>query len=146
MKEQQVSGLHLREDDLIIRVYAYVRPALPLEGRVSIRSLLRSTPATWCSESSCVLRKRSEANLQGRVLYLDLDTVITGCLEDIAAYSGPFAALSVAGMANERRPVGLNSSVMSWDAGREKSVQAVYDLLQEAYMPVSENAFQLCVP
>lgn len=77
--------------------------------------------------------------MAGRVLYLDLDTIITGSLDDIAGYSGPFAALSVKEMANERRPAGLNSSVMSWEAGREApAVQPVHDLLKEAYEVVSK--------
>lgn len=81
----------------------------------------------------------------GRVLYLDLDTVLSGSLDDIAGYSGSFAALSVEGMSNERRPTGLNSSVMSWDAGREATtVQAVHGLLKEAYKVVSATATTGC--
>jgi hypothetical protein len=47
-----------------------------------------------------------------RVLYFDLDTVITGPLDDIAAYAGPFAILR-----DVYRPDGLQSSVMAWEAG-----------------------------
>jgi uncharacterized Rossmann fold enzyme len=47
-----------------------------------------------------------------RVLYFDLDTVITGPLDAIAAYDGPFAILRDA-----YRPNGLQSSVMAWQAG-----------------------------
>lgn len=76
--------------------------------------------------------------MAGRVLYIDLDTVIADSLDDIAGYAGPFAVLSAKGMANERRPEGLNSSIMSWDAGNEVStVQPVHDLLKEAYAVVS---------
>lgn len=48
-----------------------------------------------------------------RVLYFDLDTVITGPLDDIAAYAGEFAILRDA-----YRPEGLQSSVMAWEAGK----------------------------
>ncbi len=48
-----------------------------------------------------------------RVLYFDLDTVITGSLDEIAAYDGPFAILQ-----DVYRPKGLQSSVMAWEAGR----------------------------
>lgn len=88
--------------------------------------------------------------MAGRVLYLDLDTVITGSLDDLAGYSGPFAALSVEDMANERRPDGLNSSVMCWDAGKEApAVQAIHDLLKDNYEVVSLKAaatrgYKLC--
>lgn len=47
-----------------------------------------------------------------RVLYFDLDTAITGGLDEIAAYDGPFAIL-----ADIYRPNGLQSSVMAWEAG-----------------------------
>lgn len=79
-----------------------------------------------------------EAGLAGRILYLDLDTVVTGSLDDLAGYSGPFAALSVEEMTNERRRAGLNSSVMCWDADREAAaVQPVHDMLKDAYEVVS---------
>lgn len=80
-----------------------------------------------------------EADLQGRVLYIDLDTVIAGSLEDIAGYSGPFAALSAEGMANERRPSGINSSVMSWEAGSQAGPGVAYRLLEGAYRVVSSR-------
>lgn len=47
-----------------------------------------------------------------RVLYFDLDTVITGPLDEIAAYEGPFAMLR-----DIYRPLGYQSSVMAWEAG-----------------------------
>lgn len=47
-----------------------------------------------------------------RVLYFDLDTAITGPLDAIAAYKGPFAILRDA-----YRKDGLQSSVMAWEAG-----------------------------
>jgi uncharacterized Rossmann fold enzyme len=47
-----------------------------------------------------------------RVLYFDLDTVITGPLDEIAAYDGPLAILRDA-----YRPHGFQSSVMAWRAG-----------------------------
>lgn len=48
-----------------------------------------------------------------RVLYFDLDTVITGPLDDIAAYEGQFAILRDA-----YRSTGWQSSVMAWEAGK----------------------------
>lgn len=46
-----------------------------------------------------------------RVLYFDLDTVIMGSLDEIAAYDGPFAILKEFGSVE-----GFNSSVMAWPA------------------------------
>lgn len=56
-----------------------------------------------------------------RVLYFDLDTVITGPLDAIAAYDGPFAILRDA-----YRPNGLQSSVMAWKAG-SYGTQTIWD-------------------
>ncbi|CAM9098666.1 unnamed protein product [Scytosiphon promiscuus] len=92
------------------------------------------------------VRSSREAGLTGRVLYIDLDTVIVGSLEDVAGYTGPFAALSAEGMANERRQTGLNSSVMSWDAGVKGdagAVRVVYGLLREAYSVVTACVHKL---
>lgn len=47
-----------------------------------------------------------------RVLYFDLDTVITGDLDAIAGYTGPFTMLQDA-----YRKSGFQSSVMAWQAG-----------------------------
>lgn len=48
-----------------------------------------------------------------RICFMDLDTVITGSLDEIAAYTGPFAILR-----DVYRPDGLQSSVMLWEAGK----------------------------
>lgn len=77
--------------------------------------------------------KCSDAGLTGRILYLDLDTIISGSLNDLGAYSGKFATLSAAAMANERRPTGVNSSIMCWDARQGCDLSASYAFLQEAH-------------
>jgi uncharacterized Rossmann fold enzyme len=46
-----------------------------------------------------------------RVLYFDLDTAITGPLDEIARYDGPFAILR-----DFYRPNGLGSGVMAWES------------------------------
>ena len=59
-----------------------------------------------------------EAQLSGRVLYLDLDTVIVGPLSPLLAYTGAFATLAAAYFqAEEGVADGFNSSAMLWDAG-----------------------------
>lgn len=47
-----------------------------------------------------------------RVLYLDLDTLVTGSLDEIARYDGEFACLR-----DFYRPDGLGSGVMAWRGG-----------------------------
>lgn len=121
-------------------------PRLTNNPRGTPYFLLQTTHAhlncpCYCETYSCVPTWESrDSGLTGRVLYIDLDTVISGPLDDIAAFSGPFAALSVAGMINERRSTGTNSSVMCWDAvgaGGALRLNAIYDLLEDAYAIVS---------
>lgn len=69
------------------------------------------------------------AGITGRLLYIDLDTVITGSLADVAAYRGRFTTLGTGGFANEAREGGVNSSVMLWDAGDVELCDAIYGRL-----------------
>jgi hypothetical protein len=52
-----------------------------------------------------------------RILYLDLDTVIVGALDQIVQYSGSFAILR-----DFYRPDGLQSSVMAWPANTRNDI------------------------
>jgi uncharacterized Rossmann fold enzyme len=56
-----------------------------------------------------------------RVLYLDLSILITGPLDAIAAYDGPFATLR-----DFYRPDGLQSAVMAWRAGDHTDIWKSY--------------------
>lgn len=47
-----------------------------------------------------------------RIIYFDLDTLIVGALDELAGYSGEFAALR-----DFYRPDGLQSAVMAWRSG-----------------------------
>jgi hypothetical protein len=57
-----------------------------------------------------------------RVLYFDLDTVITGDLSDIAAYTGKFAALRDFYFKGN-----LNSAMMAWEAGTLDHIWRIWD-------------------
>ncbi len=57
-----------------------------------------------------------------RVIFFDLDTVITGRLDELAAYDGPFAILR-----DFYRPDGLQSAVMSWKAGEASDIWRSYE-------------------
>jgi len=52
-----------------------------------------------------------------RVVYIDLSTIITGRLDDIVKYDGPFAILR-----DFYRPDGLQSAFMSWNVGEMGTV------------------------
>jgi hypothetical protein len=57
-----------------------------------------------------------------RVLFLDLDTIITGRLDELAAYDGPLAILR-----DFYRPDGLQSAVMAWEAGTAADIWESYE-------------------
>lgn len=59
-----------------------------------------------------------------RIVYLDLDTVITGPLDDIVNYRGDFAILRDA-----YRPEGLQSAFMCWESGKQGHIWDGYDMV-----------------
>ena len=72
--------------------------------------------------------------LGDRIVYLDLDTVIIGPLDDIVSYDGPFAALR-----DFYRPEALQSSVMSWESGY---MTDIWDRWEEAGRPIIDGGDQ----
>ena len=82
----------------------------------------------------------AEAGLRGRVLYVDLDTVVCGPLAGLAAYGGDSVALlGTDDLANENRNGGYNSSLMVWTA---PALSEIYDLVAE---PGAYAALSSCV-
>ena len=63
-----------------------------------------------------------------RILYFDLDVVITGSLDDICAYNGRFAVLE-----DFVDPTTFNSSIMAWRAG---SLTHIWQWWNDADRPV----------
>lgn len=57
-----------------------------------------------------------------RVLFLDLDTLITGPIDKLATYDGPFAILR-----DFYRPNGFQSSIMAWQAGEQTEIWESYE-------------------
>lgn len=64
-----------------------------------------------------------------RILFFDLDTVIVGKLDDLAAYDGPLALLR-----DFYRPLGCQSSIMAWEAGKHSDIWSLY--VDESYPEV----------
>jgi len=54
--------------------------------------------------------------LTGRIMFLDLDSIICGSLDDMAKYRGPFALLGTGDIYCEKAKNGYNSSIILWDA------------------------------
>jgi hypothetical protein len=66
----------------------------------------------------------------GRVLYLDLDTLITGPIDDVIDYPAVFALAPHAGTFNGKGGLAVvkrfNSSVMVWDAGTQDALYTAW--------------------
>ncbi|CAK4075065.1 unnamed protein product [Aphanomyces euteiches] len=78
----------------------------------------------------------------GQILYLDLDSVITGSLDDFAKYSGSFAILKTDGMQNERRSQGVNSSIMMWNSSAAEDLEVIYTFLKANYKAVNSCIYK----
>ncbi|HLO79213.1 MAG TPA: class I SAM-dependent methyltransferase [Magnetospirillum sp.] len=106
---------------------------------IIVRELPERLPGWWAKLG---LFKPRVFPAWDRVLFLDLDTLITGPLDAIAAYDGDFATLR-----DVYRPDGLQSSVMAWradgpanriwfdyeDAGRPKPAGGDQAWIERAY-------------
>lgn len=89
-----------------------------LADGIVVRPLPADLPGWW---SKLALFRADLFPAGDRVLFFDLDTVITGRLDEIAAYDGPFAILR-----DFYRPNGLQSAVMAWEAGQWSGIWTDY--------------------
>lgn len=72
----------------------------------------------------------SDHGLEGRLLYIDLDTVITGSLNELARYQGTFAVMSTSDIYCETSKDGVNSSIIAWHSSFGSSI---YNSLKRYY-------------
>jgi tetratricopeptide (TPR) repeat protein len=104
--------------------------------------IVRPLKAGWRDWWNKALLFSPDVGLRGRVMYIDLDTVITGPLDlALAGYKGTFATMSTDGMLNEQRSDGYNSSVMLWDAD-EGSCNLIYEVLAEHYQHIRKFIYK----
>jgi len=93
------------------------RDELPLS--VETRPLPADLPGWW---SKLALFRDGLFPDGDRVLFFDLDTVITGSIDALAKYEGEFAILR-----DFYRPNGLQSSVMAWRAGQHAEIWRTFE-------------------
>lgn len=86
-----------------------------LNSQIIARALPEKSIKGWWGKLS--LFKDRLFNEGDRIVYFDLDTVITGPLDGIVAYDGHFAILR-----DFYRPSGLQSSVMAWEANKQSHI------------------------
>jgi len=89
-----------------------------LDQGIVVRPLPADLPGWW---SKLGLFRGDLFPVGDRVIFFDLDTLITGRLDELAAYDGPFAILR-----DFYRPSGMQSSVMLWTAGEQREIWESY--------------------
>jgi hypothetical protein len=89
-----------------------------LDKGIVVRPLPANLPGWW---SKLALFRDDLFPAGDRVIFFDLDTVITGRLDELAAYAGPFAILR-----DFYRPSGMQSSVMLWSSGEQREIWQSY--------------------
>jgi len=89
-----------------------------LDQGIVVRPLPADLPGWW---SKLALFRKDIFPVGDRVMFFDLDTLITGRLDELAAYDGPFAILR-----DFYRPSGMQSSVMLWTAGEQTEIWETY--------------------
>ncbi|CAG9328941.1 unnamed protein product [Blepharisma stoltei] len=72
----------------------------------------------------------SEHGLEGRLVYIDLDTVITGSLNDLLSYPGVFAVMGTSDIACEKEKNSYNTSIIAWHSSFGKEI---YTTLRQNY-------------
>lgn len=90
-----------------------------LDEGIEARPLPADLPGWW---SKLALFKPGLFPEGDRVVFFDLDTVVTGRLDELCNYRGPFAILRDAFY-----PEGLQSSVMAWGAGECAEIWNTYE-------------------
>lgn len=99
-----------------------------LEAGIESRPLPADLPGWW---SKLALFKPGLFPEGDRIVFFDLDTVLTGRIDALCNYDGPFAILRDAFW-----PAGLQSSVMAWPAG---ACPEIWESFVEAGMPMDDE-------
>lgn len=132
-----------RGEEYVAKLFAGVRRHLSLPWRgvcftdgavtlpegIEAKPIPDGIPASWWCKLAMFRPGAFEPG--ERVLYFDLDTVITDSLDDIASYAGPFAICRDAYF-----PDHYQSCVMGWEAG---VLDAVWTRWDEAGRPMTDR-------
>ena len=94
---------------------------------ITIRNLSEIGWTGWWNKATLFSKS---ARLSGRVMYVDLDTVIVSSLDSLVSFRGLFATLGTDDFKNEGRSGGLNSSVMLWNASSSE-ILGIFERLQK---------------
>lgn len=124
---EYVAKLHAMARRWIARPFEFVcftdRPALLPKG---VEPVVIDSPGQLKGWWSKVELFNKAHGLCGRVLYLDLDTLIVDPLDEVIDYPAPFALAPHAGTFNGKDGLTVvkrfNSSVMVWDAGTQDHI------------------------
>ncbi len=102
-----------------------------LDGNIVVRELMDTQWSGWWNKAFLFADSVSTGLKGSRVLYIDLDTIIVGDITPLASFSGDFIIWGTAGLANEDREDGYNSSIMCWREGFGRVIYTGLCLLEQ---------------
>jgi hypothetical protein len=113
--------------DTAYRFICFTDDATGIDAGIELRPLPEGVERWW---NKLALFAPGAFDDGERVLFFDLDTVITGPIDELLAYDGPFA-----GLENVYEPEELQSSVMAWRAGDYNEVWTRWNAEGRPRMP-----------
>lgn len=110
-----------------------------IDEGIEIRELPQGLNGWW---NKLYLFKEGVFKKGERILYIDLDTLIVGGLDDICKYNGEFAILR-----DFYRPHGLGSGLMAWRGGFGKEIWGSFEKAGYPDIPGGDQAWiERCLP
>jgi Tfp pilus assembly protein PilF len=110
----RLHGMVRRNCSSLAGFVCFTENADGLDADIQVQPLPRADLAGWWNKVA--LFRRDLAGVSGRVLYLDLDVVVTGDLDPLLCHPGKFVIMD-----NDYVP-GFNSSVMLFEAGARPEI------------------------
>ncbi len=105
---------------------------------MEIRPLLEPSWKGWWGKAALF----AEANgLQGKVVFIDLDMIITKCIDDLLDRDIPFGILKSDEIDCEQQKDGFNSSIICWNT-RHHELFRIYQTLKDNYLDIQKFIFR----
>ena len=105
-----------------VQFYCFTEDDAGLDEGVQVKPLNTEWSYWWVKAT--IFNAESDHGIRGRVFYIDLDMVITGCLDELLAYRGVFATMSTNDIFCETAADGYNSSIMAFDSSFGAAIYA----------------------
>lgn len=99
-----------------------------LDPDIQIKPLVHKWQGWWSKVH--IFNPDNYKGIEGMIFYIDLDMIITGNLDNLASYRGPFAVMSTDDLFCEATKDGYNSSIVIF---QHDCARVLYDTLHKYY-------------